>query len=100
MQQDDVPKHNAKSVKNYIQSKQWKLLDHPPQSPDLNPIENLWRILDMKCKNRNCNTENELFEMLKSEWEKIENSTLEKLIDSMPSRCRTVAKSNGYATKY
>ena len=54
----------------------------------------------MKCENRNCNTKNELFETLKLEWGKIENSTLEKLIDSMPSRCRAVIKSNGNATTY
>lgn len=43
-QQDNAPCHKSKSVMKYITNKKITLLDHPypPQSPDLNPIENLW----------------------------------------------------------
>jgi transposase len=64
-QQDNDPKHTAGVVQNYIRQSSIPLLDNwPAQSPDLNPIENLWAILDLKLQSRKPNTEAELFEQL------------------------------------
>ena len=59
-QQDNDPKHTAGVVQNYIRQSGIR----PAQSPDLNPIENLWAILDLKLQSRKPNTEAELFEQL------------------------------------
>ena len=40
-QQDGAPPHTAKSTINFLQSRRIKVIEWPPQSPDLNPIENL-----------------------------------------------------------
>jgi transposase len=46
MQRDNDPKHTSHMCKNYLRRKQEKgdlvVMDFPPQSRDLNPIENLW----------------------------------------------------------
>ena len=44
--QDNAPSHKAKIVVNYLKENvPGKLLEHPPKSPDMNPIEHIWSIL-------------------------------------------------------
>ena len=99
-QQDNDPKHRSKICQNYLKNKAIKCLPWPSQSPDLNPIENLWVKLNADCKNRECKNEDELFQVLKNAWENLDPKYLKSLADSMPSRCRAVIKSRGWPTKY
>lgn len=39
MQQANDPKHTANATNDFITGKQWKILDRPTQSPDLNLTE-------------------------------------------------------------
>ena len=63
-QQDNDPKHAANNTMNAMRRLQIPLEDWPSQSPDLNPIENLWSILDRSISDRRCNTKAELWECL------------------------------------
>jgi transposase len=47
-QQDNTPCHKAKSVTELFKQNNINVLQWPARSPDLNPIENVWTVLDRK----------------------------------------------------
>ena len=66
---------------------QFKMLDWLPYSPDLNPIEHLWDALEHAVhKHPNPPTSiPALKEALIEEWELLQPTVWEKLVDSMPN---------------
>ena len=77
-------------------------LEHPACSPDLNPIEHVWRRLKERVSKRPEVPKNlkELEEVLKEEWKKIDKRFINSLIKSMPRHVQAVYKANGDPTKY
>ena len=75
----------------------------PPQSPDLNPIENLWAQLKRAVETRKPREKNtaELLVALGEEWEAMrEKSNLKVLVESMPRRIKAVIESKGMPIRY
>ncbi len=70
------------------------------QSPDLNKIENLWSILDSQLEDRSPFNEEELFEVLCNGWRKLSTEFLNKLVESIPRRCKAVITSKCMPKKY
>jgi hypothetical protein len=99
-QQDNDPKHTAIINKGFLEDMNIPTLWWPAQSPDLNPIENLWSILDQRLKHRDVNTAEQLFNVLQTAWEGLPVQLLEDLVDSMPRRCAAVIESKGWPTTY
>jgi transposase len=99
-QRDNVRTHTANIVKNYLNNANIKVLPWPSQSPDLNPIENVWAEIKRKTKDCNFTNEKDLFETIVKEWNKLSVPYLNKLIASMPKRCKDLIKNKGYPIKY
>lgn len=98
--QDNDPKHKAKSVQEWLTANCSNVLQTPPQSPDLNPIENLWSFLEREIRKHVINNVNDLKTALQEEWTKIPVQYVKRLVESMPRRLEAVIKSKGYPTKY
>lgn len=101
-QQDGDPKHTAKVVQNWLSGQKFHLMKWPAQSPDLNPIENLWSILKRRLgqHNRAPTSIEELWNRVKSEWEAIPSEFKENLVESMPKRMKSVIKNKGLWIPY
>jgi len=99
-QQDNDPKHKSKVARLFFENNNVNILEWPPQSPDLNPIEHLWDHLDRNICQRARYSKATFLGALKREWSKIDDQTVKRLIKSVPNRLQEVIKANGYQTSY
>lgn len=79
----------------WFKEKKLNVLEWPSQSPDLNPIENLW--FDLKWKLSNLE---ELEKFCHEEWAKIPVERCDKLIETYQERLTAVIAAKGGSTKY
>ena len=84
------------------QEKKLTVITWPPYSPDLNPIENLWAIIDKRLKDRNPCTVAELKVILSEGWDALNDDKplLIKLSRSMPDRIDACRLRKGRPTEY
>ncbi len=99
-QQDLAPAHTAKGTKSWFNDHGVTVLDWPANSPDLNPIENLWGIVKRKMRDTRPNNADELKATVKETWASIPPQQCHKLITSMPRQIEAVIKAKGAPTKY
>jgi len=108
--QDNAPIHRARKSKLWFQENGIEVMEWPPYSPDLNPIENLWALLKKEAykvypdldslKGKGDEAETQLFQILQMAWANLREEVIEGLISSMPDRCAAVIIAKGWHTKY
>ncbi|KAL0194239.1 hypothetical protein M9458_012535 [Cirrhinus mrigala] len=99
-QQDNDPKHTAKITKEWLHNNSVTILEWPSRSPELNPIEHLWRDIKMAVHQHLPSNLTELERICKEEWQRIPKSRCEKLVASFPKRLMAVLDQKGASTKY
>ena len=100
-QQDNDPKQTSKLVKHRFETNQTKVMKWPAQSSDLNPIENLWKHIELPLKHKGPfkNTD-ELYKAIEATWNEVTQEKIDKLIESMLKKCSKILKCRGYAINY
>ena len=96
---DITPSHAAKLVKHFLQQEIIDVIKWPAQSPDLNPIENLWHIIGEKVREREPTTLDDLWAKIEQEWKNITPDFCKKLVRSCGRRCSEVIKTKGFHTE-
>ena len=80
-QQDNNPKHTAKTTQEWLQDKSLNVLEWPSQSPDLNPIEHLWGDVKIALQQHTPSNLRELERICREEWEKLAKYRCAKLVE-------------------
>lgn len=101
-QQDNARPHTAKLTKRFLTENHVRVVDWPAQSPDLNPIENVWHELKRMVQ-RNPNKLANLTELdtqVLQAWGNVPPEFCRRLVDSMPRRIAACIAAAGGPTKY
>jgi transposase len=101
-QHDNAAAHTSKVAAKFLEESGLRVLRWPAQSPDLNPIENLWAIVKYDLQKQKELPKNlaELERHVVRAWKAISKTTIRNLINSMPRRIQAVIAANGGPTKY
>jgi transposase len=94
--QDNAPCHTANVVRAFMAQNDIEVLPWPHQSPDMNPIENLWAIIKRSLPK----TKAELIEQIFDIWDNIEQELAENLSNNANKRVNKVLKLKGKVSKY
>ena len=102
LMEDNAPIHTAGAATNWRDEHSIQKLQWPAQSPDLNPIENLWMQLKRDFfkywhKQRPQHVSHVILSCI---WNRISIDKVNKLIDTMPKRMQMVIDAKGYPIKF
>ena len=74
----------------------------PAQSPDLNPIENFWRVIKIRvsAQRQRMHSLEEKKKVMQEEWNKLTEKDFRKCIESMHQRCKLLILVRRGSIKY
>ena len=106
-QQDNAPVH---TVTEWFEWYNIQVDEHPPYSPDLNPIEHVWVVLKQRLHKQYPDIADapggpnavraQLVEVLPKVWDSLPEQLFDNLYRSMPDRVAAVIDAKGWYTRY
>ena len=99
--QDNDPKHTSRLAKNFMEDRGINWWQTPPESPDINPIENLWHELKeyIRCEVKPY-TKAELVDGILAVWKTVDVNKCKKYINHLRKVVLKVIEVDGCATGY
>jgi transposase len=85
-QQDNAPCHTSLKMCEYFSNNNIEVMYWPANSPDLNPIENVWNLLKRNIGKIYVKNKQELIEVILDQVKKIKIKNINNIIDSMDNR--------------
>ena len=98
---DNVRPHSAAITRQFLATNNVKVLDWPANSPDLNPIEQVWDELGHRVRrNHAIQTVNDLAAALQAEWANLPTPFIQRYVNSMRRRTTVCIAQNGGHMRY
>ena len=102
---DNAPSHAARLTLGFLNKslvKNATVMEWPPYSPDLDPIENMWSIIKRKvyASGKQFSSKDELWNVIKGAAKDISADEISKLTSSMDRRLIAVVANHGAYIKY
>lgn len=101
--------HTTENVFSWFKRNSIEVFPHPPYSPDLNPIENVWSLLKNHLSKRSRsflglgNNQKSIAAFTRAifeEWQAIPQQDIDNCILSLPRRWQAAVEAKGWYTKY
>lgn len=101
-QHDNAPSHASKSTNNWLKQHNIQTLDWPSNSPDLNPVENVWGLISREIYKNGTqyNNTSELEKAVTAAWANLKTDFLSNLTATMKDRVFQLIASQGKFTKF
>ena len=90
LQEVSDPKHMSKLANEWRLKRGIHRIQWSSMSPDLNPIENMWKLLKMNSARKNIRTYNSLVSRIEKEWSDFRNDRTTNQVQSMKNRISDV----------
>lgn len=102
LQDDNATPHRSRAVNAFVQQAGINRMVWPANSPDLNPIEQLWAELGRRVMENHPLPDNrqQLLGWLQQEWDDIPQAFIARLINTMRQRCLDCLNANGGHTRH
>ena len=108
--QDNAPIHTARATLKWLEDNNVVVIEWPPYSPDLNPIEHLWKWLKEKLHELYPHlqevtgpleeVQDYMERAIRHAWREIDQDKIDCLWRTMRNRCEAVINAEGWYTKY
>ena len=99
--QDGARPHTAKKTIELLDELDPdRIQDHPPNSPDFNPIEDVWSYLDREIRKVGSKSIKDLKRKLRTLWDDMPIEVIRASVKSMPKRLQQCVKLEGQRTQY
>ena len=100
LQQDKASCHIAKSTMHFLEQEGIAVVEGwPTKGDDINPMENLWAILDERLESKKFKTKSSMERAVRAVWKDVDDQLITNLISSVSDRLRRIVKAKGGSSK-